>query len=96
MSVDFPHSHSQFPDLIRIVAQQKGIDPALVGKDYWIMHRLLGLQKVGYEIRAETLDVTLEGPSDHQPLFGRHRYSHRAAARPRRGKRDGIKPSRRR
>jgi hypothetical protein len=46
MSVDFLHNHSQFPDLIRIVAQQKGIDPALVGKDYWIMHRLLGLQKL--------------------------------------------------
>ncbi len=44
MSADFLHNHPQFADLIRIVAQQRGIDPALVEKDYWIMHCLYGLQ----------------------------------------------------
>jgi len=42
--------------LIRIVAEQKGIDPALVEKDYWIMHSLYGLQKLGltFELKGGT------------------------------------------
>jgi len=48
MSLDFLHNHPEFPDLIRIVAEQKGIDPALVEKDYWIMHCLYGLQQLGF------------------------------------------------
>ncbi|WP_316168406.1 MULTISPECIES: nucleotidyl transferase AbiEii/AbiGii toxin family protein [unclassified Bradyrhizobium] len=44
MPRDFLHNHPQFADLIRIVAEEKGIDPALVEKDYWIMHCLYGLQ----------------------------------------------------
>jgi Nucleotidyl transferase AbiEii toxin, Type IV TA system len=56
MSADFLHNHAQFPDLIRIVAQQKGIDPALVEKDYWIMHCLYGLQQLGltFELKGGT------------------------------------------
>jgi hypothetical protein len=42
------HDHPQFPDLIRIVADTKGIDPALVEKDSWIMHCLHGLQQLGF------------------------------------------------
>ena len=38
MPRDFLHNHLQFADLIRIVADEKGIDPALVEKDYWIMN----------------------------------------------------------
>ncbi|MGJ5199624.1 nucleotidyl transferase AbiEii/AbiGii toxin family protein [Bradyrhizobium sp. SZCCHNS3002] len=45
MPHDFLHNHLQFADLIRIVAEEKGIDPALVEKDYWIMHCLYGLQQ---------------------------------------------------
>src|SRR4051794_18951062 len=45
MPRDFLHNHPEFPDLIRIVAEEKGIDPALVEKDYWIMHCLYGLQQ---------------------------------------------------
>lgn len=37
MPRDFLHNHHQFPDLIRIVADEQGISPALVEKDYWIM-----------------------------------------------------------
>jgi Nucleotidyl transferase AbiEii toxin, Type IV TA system len=44
----FLHNHPQFADLIWIVAEEKGIDPALVEKDYWIMHCLYGLQKQGF------------------------------------------------
>ena len=47
MPADYLHNHPQFADLIRIVAAEKGIDPALVEKDYWIMHCLHGLQKLG-------------------------------------------------
>src|SRR5262252_8439207 len=44
---DYLHNHPQFVDLIRIVASERGIDPALVEKDYWIMHCLYGLQQLG-------------------------------------------------
>jgi hypothetical protein len=56
MSADFLHNHPQFPELIRIVAQEKGIDPALVEKDYWIMHCLFGLQKLDmkFELKGGT------------------------------------------
>jgi hypothetical protein len=56
MSADFLHNHPQFPDLIRIVAEQKRIDPALVEKDYWIMHCLYGLQSLGmtFELKGGT------------------------------------------
>jgi predicted nucleotidyltransferase component of viral defense system len=46
MSPEYLHNHPQFSDLIRIVAQEKGIDPAMVEKDYWIMHCLYCLQKL--------------------------------------------------
>jgi hypothetical protein len=56
MSPDYLHNHSQFSDLIRIVAQEKSIAPALVEKDYWIMHCLYGLQKLGmrFELKGGT------------------------------------------
>jgi hypothetical protein len=56
MSADLLHNHPEFPELIRIVAQQKGIDPALVEKDYWIMHCLYGLQQLGltFELKGGT------------------------------------------
>jgi hypothetical protein len=48
MPRDFLHNHPQFADLIRIVTEEEGIDPALVEKDYWIMHCLYGLQELGF------------------------------------------------
>jgi hypothetical protein len=56
MSPDYLHNHPQFADLIRIVAQEKGVDPALVEKDYWIMHCLYGLQKLRmkFELKGGT------------------------------------------
>ncbi len=47
MPADYIHNHPQFVELIRIVAREKRIDPALVEKDYWIMHCLYGLQQLG-------------------------------------------------
>src|SRR6266700_7530758 len=56
MPADFLHNHPQFPELIRIVAAEKRIDPALVEKDYWIMHSLFGLQQLGmkFELKGGT------------------------------------------
>jgi hypothetical protein len=48
MPRDYLHNPSEFADLIRIVAEVEGIDPALVEKDYWIMHSLHGLQELGF------------------------------------------------
>ncbi|MBN8648647.1 MAG: nucleotidyl transferase AbiEii/AbiGii toxin family protein [Caulobacterales bacterium] len=52
----FLHNHSEFSDLIRIVSEEMGIDPALVEKDYWIMHCLYGLQTMGlkFELKGGT------------------------------------------
>src|SRR5258708_9983379 len=44
---DYLHSHTQFAALIRIVAEERGVDPAFVEKDCWIMHCLYGLQQLG-------------------------------------------------
>ncbi len=42
------HKRRDFSDLIRIVADERGILPALVEKDYWIMHCLYGLAAQGF------------------------------------------------
>jgi predicted nucleotidyltransferase component of viral defense system len=56
MPADYLHNHPDFPELIRIVAREKGIDPAMVEKDYWIMHCLYGLQRLGlkFELKGGT------------------------------------------
>jgi Nucleotidyl transferase AbiEii toxin, Type IV TA system len=56
MPLDYLHNHPEFADLIRIVAEEKGIDPALVENDYWIMHCLYGLQRLGlkFELKGGT------------------------------------------
>lgn len=56
MSPDYLHRHPEFADLIRIVANDMAIAPALVEKDYWIMHCLFGLQsqKFSFELKGGT------------------------------------------
>lgn len=53
---DYLHNHPDFAALLRIVAQEKSIDPALVEKDYWIMQGLYGLQQMGltFELKGGT------------------------------------------
>src|SRR5215831_7858456 len=53
MPRDYLHHHPRFADLIGIVAEEKGIDPALVEKDYWIMHCLYGLQQLGFTFQLK-------------------------------------------
>jgi len=56
MPRDFLHNRRDFADLIRIVAEEHGVDPVLVEKDYWIMHCLYGLQQLGlrFELKGGT------------------------------------------
>lgn len=55
-SETFLHDLPDFPDLIRIVAEQMSIAPVLIEKDYWIMHYLYGLQQMGisFELKGGT------------------------------------------
>lgn len=48
MAANYLHHHKEFPALLRIVADERSIIPALVEKDYWIMHVLYGLSKQGF------------------------------------------------
>lgn len=53
---DLLHEHPDFAELIRIVGAELSIEPALVEKDYWIMHCLYGLQQMGlhFELKGGT------------------------------------------
>lgn len=50
------HEIEDFRDLIAVTARERGIDPGLVEKDYWIMHALWGLQQLGltFELKGGT------------------------------------------
>ena len=39
------HALPDFADLIAVAARNNTIDPGLIEKDYWLMHRLWGLQQ---------------------------------------------------
>ncbi|MCB0079972.1 MAG: nucleotidyl transferase AbiEii/AbiGii toxin family protein, partial [Caldilineaceae bacterium] len=56
MAIDYLHNHPDFADLIRIVSEERAIVPALVEKDYWIMHCLYGLQQLNlrFELKGGT------------------------------------------
>jgi hypothetical protein len=56
MAIDYLHNHPEFADLIRIVSEERAIVPALVEKDYWIMHCLHGLQQLNlrFELKGGT------------------------------------------
>ncbi len=54
MAIDYLHNHKDFQALINIVADEKKISsPALVEKDYWIMHVLYGLKKQGFKFELK-------------------------------------------
>jgi predicted nucleotidyltransferase component of viral defense system len=44
----FLHERRDFDQLLAVVANERGLDPMLVEKDYWIMHGLWGLQAQGF------------------------------------------------
>ncbi len=66
---EFLHERRDFGQLIAIVAEQRGIDPVLAEKDYWIMHCLWGLQTQGFRFE-------LKGGTSLSKGFGViHRFS---------------------
>lgn len=69
MPLDYLHRHKEYNELIRAVADEKGIAPDLVEKDYWIMHCLYGLSQQGYSFE-------LKGGTSLSKGFGIiHRFS---------------------
>lgn len=66
---DFLHARRDFEQLLRLVADERGLDPVLVEKDYWIMHCLWGLQAQGFQFE-------LKGGTSLSKGFGViHRFS---------------------
>ena len=69
-SDSFLHERSDFKALVETVADSEKInDPALVEKDYWIMHAVFGLKQLG-------LTFELKGGTSLSKGFGViHRFS---------------------
>ena len=66
---DFLHERRDFDQLLSVVADERGLDPMLVEKDYWIMHSLWGLQAQGFQFE-------LKGGTSLSKGFGViHRFS---------------------
>jgi hypothetical protein len=53
MPSDYLHNHQDFPALLRIIEDDTGIQAGLIEKDYWIMHVLYGLKKLGFEFELK-------------------------------------------
>jgi len=53
---DYLHNHKDFSALLQILADEMGIQAALIEKDYWIMHVLYGLKTLGldFELKGGT------------------------------------------
>ena len=69
MAPDFLHERRDFNQLLTLVADERGLDPMLVEKDYWIMHCLWGLQAQGFRFE-------LKGGTSLSKGFGViHRFS---------------------
>ena len=66
---NFLHARRDFNQLLALVADERGLDPMLVEKDYWIMHCLWGLQAQGFQFE-------LKGGTSLSKGFGAiHRFS---------------------
>jgi len=53
MAAGYLHNRKDFPDLIRIIEGETNIVAGLIEKDYWIMHVLYGLKKLGYDFELK-------------------------------------------
>ena len=53
MATTFLNERKDFPDLLRIIEEETGIDAHLVEKDYWLMHVLFGLKAQGYDFNLK-------------------------------------------
>ncbi|MBI5481902.1 MAG: nucleotidyl transferase AbiEii/AbiGii toxin family protein [Deltaproteobacteria bacterium] len=48
--MSFVHDDPEFDDLLRIVAERRGLAVGLVEKDYWVTHVLWSLHELGLEV----------------------------------------------
>lgn len=53
MSTNYLHDRDDFLDLLNILADETGIQTQLIEKDYWIMHVLHGLKKLGFDFELK-------------------------------------------
>jgi len=53
MSLRYLHDRKDFPDLLRILEDESGIQTTLVEKDYWLMHVLYGLKAQGFNFELK-------------------------------------------
>ena len=67
--VEFLHERRDFDQLLAVVANDRGLEPMLVEKDYWIMHGLWGLQAQGFVFELKG------GTSLSKGFGGIHRFS---------------------
>ncbi|CAN5190587.1 hypothetical protein BH10PSE16_BH10PSE16_39030 [soil metagenome] len=51
--LEFLHARRDFDRLLALVADERGLDPMLVEKDYWIMHCLWSLQAQGFQFELK-------------------------------------------
>ncbi|MCK8499892.1 MULTISPECIES: hypothetical protein [Myxococcus] len=56
--MNFIHDDSDFDDLLRIVAKDRGLSVALVEKDYWVTHTLWALHATGFQVWFSSARVT--------------------------------------
>jgi hypothetical protein len=74
----FLHERSDFKALVETVADSEKInDPALVEKDYWIMHAVFGLKQLGLAFELKGSTSLSKGFGVIHRFFRRHRHSHR-------------------
>jgi predicted nucleotidyltransferase component of viral defense system len=51
----FLHELPDAKDLFMVISEEKGINPSIVEKDYWVMHALWGLQQQhDFELKGGT------------------------------------------
>lgn len=46
----YVHEDAEFDDLLRIVAERRGLSIGLIEKDYWVTHTLWALRRQGFEL----------------------------------------------
>jgi hypothetical protein len=63
MAAILAHEDRDFPDLLRIVASERGVSEALVEKDYWVTHTL-------WCLATSKLDVWFKGGTSLSKGFG--------------------------
>jgi hypothetical protein len=53
MPLSYLHDRKDFPELLRILEDETGIQATLIEKDYWLMHVLYGLKAQGFSFELK-------------------------------------------